>query len=115
MRLLKFFWWSCVAVFCGLVLSFSGAFLYLSPGLPSVESLRSIQLQIPLRVYSTDGKLIAEFGDAVRVQVLRASLEDRKIDFRLVRDVPVRRVAPVEAPRKAAAAQREPRKGARQR
>ena len=42
MRLLKFFWWSCVAVFCGLVLSFSGAFLYLSPGLPSVESLRTI-------------------------------------------------------------------------
>ncbi|WP_443218220.1 penicillin-binding protein 1A [Pseudomonas sp. Gutcm_11s] len=66
MRLLKFFWWSCVAAFCGLVLSFSGAFLYLSPGLPSVESLRSIQLQIPLRVYSTDGKLIAEFGEMRR-------------------------------------------------
>jgi penicillin-binding protein 1A len=66
MRLLKFFWWSCVAAFCGLALSFSGAFLYLSPGLPSVESLRSIQLQIPLRVYSSDGKLIAEFGEMRR-------------------------------------------------
>ncbi|MGL4318473.1 MAG: penicillin-binding protein 1A [Pseudomonas sp.] len=66
MRLLKFFWWSCVAVFCGLTLSFSGAFLYLSPGLPSVESLRSIQLQIPLRVYSSDEKLIAEFGEMRR-------------------------------------------------
>ncbi|HXD50760.1 MAG TPA: hypothetical protein VN689_02640, partial [Burkholderiales bacterium] len=29
-------------------------------------------------------------GDAVRVQVLRASLEDRKIDFRLVQNEPVR-------------------------
>ncbi|MEK1905712.1 MAG: penicillin-binding protein 1A [Pseudomonas sp.] len=66
MRLLKFFLWSCVAVFCGLTLSFSGAFLYLSPGLPSVESLRSIQLQIPLRVYSSDDKLIAEFGEMRR-------------------------------------------------
>ena len=66
MRLLKFFWWSCVAAFCGLVLSFSGAFLYLSPGLPSVDSLRSVQLQIPLRVYSSDGKLIAEFGEMRR-------------------------------------------------
>jgi penicillin-binding protein 1A len=66
MRLLKFFWWSAIAVFCGLLLSFSGAFLYLSPGLPSVESLRSIQLQIPLRVYSTDAKLIAEFGEMRR-------------------------------------------------
>ena len=66
MRLLKFFWWSCVAAFCGLILSFSGAFLYLSPGLPSVDSLRSIQLQIPLRVYSSDDKLIAEFGEMRR-------------------------------------------------
>src|SRR6218665_252708 len=66
MRLLKFFWWSCVAAFSGLILSFSGAFLYLSPGLPSVDSLRSIQLQIPLRIYSSDDKLIAEFGEMRR-------------------------------------------------
>ena len=59
-RLLKFFWWSLVAIFCGLLLGLSGAFLYLSPSLPSVDALRSIQLQIPLRVYSSDGKLIAE-------------------------------------------------------
>lgn len=65
-RLLKFFWWSCVAVFCGLLLSLSGAFLYLSPTLPSVESLRQVQLQIPLRVYSSDAKLIAEFGEMRR-------------------------------------------------
>ncbi|TWC41426.1 penicillin-binding protein 1A [Pseudomonas sp. SJZ079] len=66
MRLLKFFCWSGVAVFCGLLLSLSGAFLYLSPSLPSVDSLRSIQLQIPLRVYSSDAKLIAEFGEMRR-------------------------------------------------
>jgi len=74
MRLLKFFWWSCVAVFCGLLLSFSGAFLYLSPGLPSVESLRSIQLQIPLRVYSSDAKLIAEFGEMRRSPIRFAEI-----------------------------------------
>ncbi len=66
MRFLKFFLWSCVAVFCGLLLSLSGAFLYLSPNLPSVDSLRSIQLQIPLRVYSSDDKLIAEYGEMRR-------------------------------------------------
>lgn len=66
MRFLKFFLWSCLAVFCGLLLSLSGAFLYLSPNLPSVESLRSIQLQIPLRVYSDDDKLIAEYGEMRR-------------------------------------------------
>jgi penicillin-binding protein 1A len=66
MRLLKFICWSGFAVFCGLLLSISGAYLYLSPGLPSVESLRRIQLQIPLRVFSSDGKLIAEFGEMRR-------------------------------------------------
>ncbi|WP_413044401.1 penicillin-binding protein 1A [Pseudomonas sp. YJ42] len=66
MRFLKFFLWSCLAVFCGLLLSLSGAFLYLSPNLPSVDSLRSIQLQIPLRVYSDDDKLIAEYGEMRR-------------------------------------------------
>jgi penicillin-binding protein 1A len=78
MRLLRFFCWSCVAAFCGLLLSFSGAFLYLSPSLPSVESLRSIQLQIPLRVYSSDAKLIAEFGEMRRSPIAFA---DRPEDF----------------------------------
>ncbi|MBE7928281.1 penicillin-binding protein 1A [Pseudomonas saudiphocaensis] len=66
MRFLKFFLWSCLAIFCGLLLSLSGAFLYLSPNLPSVDSLRSIQLQIPLRIYSSDEKLIAEYGEMRR-------------------------------------------------
>ncbi|MGG5287845.1 penicillin-binding protein 1A [Pseudomonas shirazensis] len=74
MRLLKFFWWSFVAVICALVLGLSGAFLYLSPSLPSVDSLRSIQLQIPLRVYSSDGKLIAEFGEMRRSPIRFAEI-----------------------------------------
>ncbi|MHC6227864.1 penicillin-binding protein 1A [Pseudomonas sp. X10] len=74
MRLLKFFWWSFVAVICALVLGVSGAFLYLSPSLPSVEALRSIQLQIPLRVYSSDGKLIAEFGEMRRSPIRFAEI-----------------------------------------
>lgn len=48
------------------MLSLSGAYLYLSPNLPSVDSLRSIQLQIPLRIYSNDDKLIAEYGEMRR-------------------------------------------------
>ncbi|WP_420912335.1 penicillin-binding protein 1A, partial [Pseudomonas endophytica] len=74
MRLLKFFGWSFVAIVCGLLLVLSGAFLYLSPGLPSVESLRSIQLQIPLRVYTSDGKLIAEFGEMRRSPIKFADI-----------------------------------------
>ena len=66
MHLLKFLCVTFIAVVCGLALSLSGAFLYLSPNLPSVESLRSIELQIPLRIYSSDAKLIAEFGEMRR-------------------------------------------------
>ncbi|WP_298186563.1 penicillin-binding protein 1A [uncultured Pseudomonas sp.] len=76
MRLLRFLCWSCLAAFCGVVLSFSGAFLYLSPSLPSVESLRSIQLQIPLRVYSSDAKLIAEFGEMRRSPIAFADIPE---------------------------------------
>src|SRR5690606_34689477 len=41
-------------------------YLYLSPKLPSPETLRSVKLQIPLRIFSQDGKLIAEFGEKKR-------------------------------------------------
>ncbi|SDI39555.1 penicillin-binding protein 1A [Pseudomonas panipatensis] len=74
MRLLKFLWWTCVAIFCGVLLSLSGAYLYLSPSLPSVDALRNVQLQIPLRVYSSDNKLIAEFGEMRRAPIRFADI-----------------------------------------
>nr|WP_296248794.1 penicillin-binding protein 1A [Pseudomonas sp. UBA4194] len=73
-RLLKFFWWSFLAVVCGLLLVLSGAFLYLSPSLPSVDALKSVELQIPLRVFSSDGKLIAEFGEMRRSPIKFAEI-----------------------------------------
>lgn len=74
MRLLKFLWWTCVTIICGLLLSFSGAYLYLSPNLPSVEALRNVRLQMPLRVYSADNKLIAEFGEMRRTPIRFAEI-----------------------------------------
>ncbi len=44
-------------------------YLYLRPGLPSVEQLTDIQLQTPLRVFSADNRLIAEFGETRRAPV----------------------------------------------
>lgn len=46
--------------------TFAGLYLYLSPKLPPVDSLRQVKLQTPLRVYSSDGKLIGEFGEQRR-------------------------------------------------
>ena len=79
-RSLKFLLWSFLAVACGLVLSLSGAFLYLNPTLPSADALRSIQLQIPLRIYSSDGKLIAEYGEMRRTPIKFADIPREFID-----------------------------------
>ena len=42
---------------------------YIVPQLPPVETLREVQLQTPLRVYTSDHKLIAEFGEKRRLPV----------------------------------------------
>lgn len=57
------------AVLCAVV-GFYAARAYYEPRLPSVDSLRRIQLGVPLRVYTRDGKLIGEFG-AERREPLR--------------------------------------------
>jgi penicillin-binding protein 1A len=43
-----------------------GIYLYLEPKLPSIETLKDVQLQVPLRIYSSDNLLIAEFGEKRR-------------------------------------------------
>lgn len=47
----------------------AAAFLYLSPNLPSVDVLRDVKLQTPLRVYTRDGELLGEFGEMRRTPV----------------------------------------------
>lgn len=45
------------------------AFIYqrLESELPSTATLRDVRLQVPLRIYSRDGKLIAEYGEKRRI------------------------------------------------
>ncbi len=53
--------------FFGLAIGF--AYWLIAPRLPSVDTLRDVRLQVPLRVYSTDDKLIATFGETRRIPV----------------------------------------------
>jgi penicillin-binding protein 1A len=53
----------------GVVGLICGAYLYLQPSLPTVEAMRQIELQVPLRVYSRDGRLIAQIGEQRRIPV----------------------------------------------
>ena len=50
-------------------LAFLSTYYYLKPTLPDVAQLRDVRLQVPLRVYSRDGRLLAQIGDQRRVPV----------------------------------------------
>lgn len=58
--------WAIFSLICALVLISASVYLYLSPSLPDVQTLRDIQLQTPMRVVSADNELIAEFGEQRR-------------------------------------------------
>ena len=57
-----------------------GAYYYVAPGLPAAETIREIPLQIPLRIYSRDGRLIEEVGERRRVLVTYDELPQHVID-----------------------------------
>jgi len=57
----------------------AGTYWYLLPGLPSIETLKDVRLQVPLRVYSADGKLLAEFGEKRRVPVTIAEVPQQLV------------------------------------
>lgn len=68
----KVFRWFLIVVLAGGILSVTGlgiTYLVIAPDLPDVESLRDVQLQVPLRVYTNDGKLIGLFGEMRRIPV----------------------------------------------
>jgi len=56
-----------VAVVGSVALALLGAYQYLKPALPDVAAIRDIQLQVPMRVYSRDGRLIDQFGEQRRI------------------------------------------------
>jgi penicillin-binding protein 1A len=55
------------------------AYVYLRPALPDVGSLREVQLQVPLRIYSRDGKLIQSIGEQRRIPVRYEQLPKKLI------------------------------------
>lgn len=69
---LKVIWFLTKLGLFGLVMGLIGVYAmykYFEPELPSVESIKEYQLQVPLRVYSQDEKLLAVFGTKRRIPV----------------------------------------------
>lgn len=49
-----------------LIVAASLLYIYLDKQLPDVDELKSVQLPIPMRIYTSDGQAIAEFGELHR-------------------------------------------------
>jgi len=76
-RLLR---WILVLAFTGLLLGVAAvgvAYWLISPRLPSVAVLKDYHMQVPLRVVSADGKLIASFGETRRIPVAIGDVPER--------------------------------------
>ena len=61
-------------------MGFAGAYQYLAPEIPDAASLRDVQTQLPLRVYTRDGKLMAQIGEQRRIPVAFDEIPPAVID-----------------------------------
>jgi penicillin-binding protein 1A len=61
--------WLVLGGLCAIVLSLTAAFLYLDPQIPRAETYRQVRLETPLRVFTAERKLMAEFGERRMVPV----------------------------------------------
>lgn len=74
-RLKRWAPWLVLTGGAGLVVSLAvistviGAWYYVAPSLPPAGTIREIPLQIPLRIFSRDGRLIDEVGERRRILV----------------------------------------------
>ena len=53
-----------------------GVYAYIAPDLPATDSLYEVQLQVPMRVYSRGGQLLAQFGETRREPLTLAEIPD---------------------------------------
>src|SRR3989338_10837896 len=68
-----YFWrkglWALSSLFFVMVFCVTLLYIYLESELPDVELIKTIQLQVPLRIYTQDGLLIQEYGEHRRIPV----------------------------------------------
>ncbi len=73
MNIITYFWrrgiWAILSLLFLLIIASTGLYLYLESQLPDIESLKTVHLQVPLRIYTQDGLLIQEYGEKRRIPV----------------------------------------------
>ena len=53
-----------------------GLYSYLEPQLPDIASLKDVRYQVPMSIFSSDGKLMAQYGEAKRYPVAIADVPE---------------------------------------
>ena len=69
-----------VTLFIGLIVLFVGVMYYIEFELPDIEALNTVQLQVPLQIFTHDGKLMAEYGEKRRIPIPFAQIPKPLID-----------------------------------
>jgi penicillin-binding protein 1A len=71
MKKMAYFWrkglWALMSLFFLLLIAGSFGYLYLESQLPNVDALKTVQLQVPLQIFSKQGLLIQEYGEKKRI------------------------------------------------
>ncbi len=80
LRILRLLLATGFAMFTAGVVVLAAAYFFIAPDLPPIDRLKDVQLQVPLRVYSDDGQLVAEFGEQRRKPIRYADLPQMVID-----------------------------------
>ena len=62
----NFYFKALLFILAGVLLFISSLNIYISEKLPQAQEIREIELQVPLKVFTSDGKLIGEFGEKRR-------------------------------------------------
>ena len=61
------------------IVAISALYLFLAPNLPDTATLNDTQLQVPLRIFSAEGSLMAEFGEKRRIPLEYTEIPEQLI------------------------------------
>jgi penicillin-binding protein 1A len=62
-----------------MAVAISAIYLFLAPDLPDTTTLNDTQLQVPLRIFSAEGSLMAEFGEKRRIPLEHYEIPEQLI------------------------------------
>lgn len=79
----RFLKWLAALVVVGALLGAAvavGVYMHFAPKLPEVDVLKDVRMQVPLRVYSQEGLLMAEYGEQRREPVIYSEVPKTMIN-----------------------------------